>query len=398
MSASRLSHLVATARSGLRLVSPLGWTVLVLGALAWAAGVWWDWQELFVTSAAALVLFVVAVLFTIGRLDLGASISVEPARVVVGDRAAGDLALTNRRSRTARGLRVELPVGRALAVFSVPHLKGGETTDELFVVPTTRRAIIPVGPLTTVQGDPLGLLRRTRQWTDIEEIYVHPRTATLSTIAAGQIRDMEGQTTNALSPSDVAFHTLREYTRGDDLRHVHWKTSAKIGELMMRQYNDTRRSHVAVLLSIDPDEYESEDEYELGISCAASVAVQALRDDQTLTVVVGAEQFPAVNPTRLLDRFSGIEARPGIGGVESALKLARRVAPDASVGVMCVGSRLGIPEIRQATSRATLDMDTVVLRAAVGGESNYRIVGSSRFVNVPELDALNRGLSAVVTA
>lgn len=384
-------------RQGAALVTPLGWTVLALAFLGWVAGVWWGWQELLVIAATSLVLFMVAIAFTIGRLDLDAKIGVEPPRVVVGERAAGELSVTNRRSRSARSLRLELPVGKALAVFSEPHLKGGATTDELFVVPTNRRAIIPVGPLSTVQGDPLGLLRRVQVWTDVEEIYVHPKTTVLSTIAAGLIRDMEGQTTNALSPSDVAFHTLREYVRGDDLRHVHWKSSAKIGDLMMRQYNDTRRSHVAVLLSIDPDEYDSDDEYELGISCAASVAVQALRDDQTLTVIAGDRQFPAVNPTKLLDRFSGIEGTPGVGGIEQSLQLARRVAPDASVAVLCIGSRLGVPEIRRATSRVALEMNNVVLRAALDAESNYRVVGTSRFVNVPQLDALNRGLTAVLT-
>jgi uncharacterized protein (DUF58 family) len=390
----RASRLV---RRAVGLVTALGWTVLVLAAAAWIVAAWLGWREWLVLATVALVVFVLAIGFTVGRLDLDARIGVNPSRVVVGDRAAGELTLSNRRSRTARGLRVELPVGRAVAVFAVPHLKGAGRTDELFVVPTQRRAIIPVGPLTTVQGDPLGLLRRTRRWTDIEEIYVHPRTAALSTMTAGLIRDMEGQTTSALSSSDIAFHTLREYVRGDDLRHVHWKSSAKLGELMVRQYNDTRRSHVAVLLSIDPSEYATEDEFELGISCAASVAVQAIRDEQTLTVIVGDEEFPAINPTRLLDRFSGIEGRPGVGDIAATIRRLRAVAPQASVAVMCTGSRLGIPEMRMAATRAGLDMSTIVLRSVEGGESNYRVVGTSRFVNVPNLNSLDRGMSAVLT-
>ncbi len=386
---------LGTVRRGLGVVSPLGWTVVALGVVGWVAGVWWGWSEAMVFAGVALVLLVLAIAFTIGRIELSASIGVEPARVVVGDRAAGELTVTNRRRRAARSLRLELPVGKALAVFDQPLLRGEESTDELFVVPTNRRAIIPVGPLTSVQGDPLGLLRRTQVWSGVEEIYVHPKTTVLSTIAAGQIRDLEGQTTNALSSSDIAFHTLREYVRGDDLRHVHWKSSAKIGELMVRQYNDTRRSHIVVLLSTDPDEFESDDEFELGISCAASVAVQALRDEQTLTVIAGGTQFPAINPTRLLDHFSGIEGVAGHGGIEDALKLARRIAADASVAVLCIGSRLDVPEIRRATSRVALEMNSVVLRAALESESGYRIIGTSRFVNVPDLDGLNRGLSAV---
>lgn len=377
-------------------VTLLAWTVLALGVICWVIGAAFDWAEMFIIAATSFVLVVIAALYTLGRLSLGATITVSPARVVVGERAAGEVTITNKRSRSALGLRVEMPVGKAVATFQFARLKGGHTTDELFVVPTNRRAVIPCGPLTSVKGDPLGLMRRTETWTEIEEIYVHPRTVPLSTVAAGQIRDLEGQTTNALSPSDIAFHTLREYTRGDDLRHVHWKSSAKIGELMVRQYNDTRRSHVAVLLSMDPDDYASEDEFELGISCAASVAVQALRDDQTLTVIAGSTELRAVNPVRLLDRFSGLEGAPGVGTLDEAVMALRRLAPEASVGVICVGSNVDVPTVRKATARAGLEMNTVVLQADTQSVPGYRVIGDATFVSVPTLDSLRPSMAAVV--
>lgn len=377
-------------------VTPLGWTTLAIGALCWCVAYLWGWREAAILAAAGLLLFVVAAGFTLGRVDVAAKIAISPARVVVGERAAGELRVTNRRRRTVHGLRVELPVGAAVVPYSIARLKGQESVDELFVVPTHRRAIIPVGPVTTVRGDPLGLMRRTRQWTNVDEIYVHPRTVPLATIAAGLIRDLEGQTTADLSPSDVAFHTLREYVRGDELRHVHWKSSAKLGELMVRQYNDTRRSHVAVLLSTNTDEFADDEEFELAVSCAASVAVQAMRDEQTVDVIVGDAQFPAVNPTRLLDRFSGIEGRSGGAGVAAALQTARRVAPGASVAVVCIGSTLDLPTVRSAMVAARFDINTVVLRAAHGAQPGYRRIGGSSFVDVASLDTLGRGLVAVI--
>lgn len=388
--------LLAHVRNGLAMVSTLGWTVLAFGALAWIAGAILGWDELMVIVAMVIVLAVTSILFTVGRLDLESTIRVEPSRVVVGERAGGELTLRNKRSRTARNLRVELPVGRAVAVYSLNTLKGGEETDELFVVPTNRRAVIPVGPTATVQGDPLGMLRRTRVWSDIDEIFVHPKTVQLSTMASGLIRDMEGQATSQLSPSDVAFHTLREYVAGDDRRHVHWKSSAKIGQLMVRQYVDTRRSHVAVLLSINLNEYVNEDEFELGVSCAASAALQALRDDQTLSLFAGSTQIPTSNPKAMLDHFSAIEGLSGSEGLDRALTAARTLAPDASVAVMCVGSGLGVPEIRQASTRIPLDTTGVVLRADLESELGYQMIGTSRFVTVPELDQLGRGLAAVL--
>ena len=383
-------------RNGLRTVSPLGRTVAFVGAVGWAAAALLHWREFATVAVAVLGLFVLAVAFTLGRVDLSTNLRVEPSRVIVGERAAGALTLRNNRRRASRALRVELPVGKVSAAFTIPRLASGAESEELFVVPTNRRAVIPVGPTLTVQGDPLGLLRRKRSWSEREEIFVHPVTVPLSTIAAGLIRDLEGQTTPHLSPSDIAFHTLRDYVPGDDRRHVHWKSSAKTGRLLVRQYVDTRRSHIAVLLSTNLDEYVSEDEFELAVSCAASVAMQTFRDEQTLTVVTGGQQLPTVNPKHLLDRFSALEGAHGAGGTDECLQLARQAAANASVAVVCLGSQLGVPEIRRAATRVALNTSTLVLRADLASISSYRVVGSSRFVNVPTLKELNRGLEQVL--
>lgn len=391
-----MNQVLSTLRRAVATVTPLGWTVAALGVLAWLAGAVFGWQELMIVAATCLVLFVVAALFTFGKVDLSSSLHVEPARVVVGERAAGSLTMRNESKRHSRGVRVELPVGAASAVFQVPRLASGAEHEELFVVPTARRAVIPVGPITTVQGDPLGLFRRTRVWSETYEIFVHPATVALDTIAAGLVRDLEGQTTNHLSNSDIAFHTLRDYVPGDDRRHVHWKTSAKLDKLMVRQYVDTRRSHIAVMLSTDPADYVDDDEFELAVSCAASIAQQTLRDGQTLSVFAGTTELPATNPRHLFDHFSRVEETPDHGGADECFATARRLAPDASVGALAVGSTRDIGDLHRASTRASLDTSVVVLHCKSGSVSNYRLIGTSRFVVVPELPALRRGLLAVL--
>lgn len=378
------------------MATPLARTVAALAVVAWAAGVWWGWKEFLVVAGSSMALLLIAIVFTIGRQELEIVVRVQPSRVVVGDRAAGELTIRNLRRRALRGVRVELPVGEAVARFALDHLKGERESQQLFMVPTNKRAVIPVGPVVTVKADPLELLRRTEQWGAVEEIYVHPKTTRLPSVTAGLIRDLEGVTTSALSSSDIAFHTLRGYVAGDDPRHVHWKSSAKVGDLLVRQYNDTRRSHVAVLLSTDLDEFGSDDEFELAVSCAASVATQAMRDEQTLTMIAGGQQFPIHTPTKLLDRFSGIEGRPGAGGIEECLRVTRRVSPDASVMVLCVGSTLEVNAVRFATNRSGMFIASLVLRAAQGGRANHLTVGDSQFVNIPDLASLNRGMAAVM--
>ena len=393
---TRVRALVRVIRGVVGVVTGTGWTVAALTVSAWAAAWRLGWEELAVMAVAGIVLLVVAVLSTLGKLRLSAELKVEPARVIVGERAAGQMIMANRSSRRSRAVRVELPVGASSAQFAVPRLAAGASHDELFVVPTSRRAVIPVGPVTTVQGDPLGLARRTTTWSERYEIYVHPLTTLLDTMVAGLVRDLEGQTTNHLTNSDIAFHTMRDYVAGDDRRHVHWKSSAKIGKLMVRQYVDTRRSHVCVLLSTAPAEYANDDEFELAVSSAASIAMQAVRDGQSLTMIVGGVQWSVANPKGMLDHFSGVELTPGSGTLDECFATARRVAPEASITAGAVGSPPTVPQLRRAALRAPLETHIVLVQCTPDARDGYRIIGNTRFVQITQLGALRRGLTAVI--
>ena len=106
-----------------------------------------------------------------------------------------------------------------------------------------------VGPPRTVREDILGLIRRVRSWPESQDVYVYPNfTSALGTLS-GYSRDMEGASSQVITSSDATFHALRPYESGDDRRHIHWKMSAHTGQLMMRQYLETRRSHHLIAVS-----------------------------------------------------------------------------------------------------------------------------------------------------
>lgn len=246
------TRLVVSVCRPLTWVSPLGWGVLAAGLGAWAVGARWGWTELLMIGAAALVLVVACAALAIGKARVVVAADVHPTRVTVGDPATGRIAVTNTGTTPLLPLLVELPVGVNTAGFVLPPLVTGRTHEDVFIVPTHRRGVIPIGPARTVQGDPLGLVRRTVEWTEVTELYVHPRTVALESLGAGLLRDLEGSVTEDQSMSDLAFHALRDYQPGDDRRFIHWRSSAKAGRLLVRQFLDTRRSHVTILL--DPDE------------------------------------------------------------------------------------------------------------------------------------------------
>src|SRR5690606_28461890 len=130
--------------------------------------------------------------------------------------AVGRLEVRNTSARRLLPAQIELPVGRGAADFHLPSLGPNAVHEDVFAVPTTRRAVVVVGPVRSVRGDPLGLLRRRVTWTDPVDLYVHPELVSLAGAASGVLRDLEGQATRIVSDSDMSFHALRDYVAGDD--------------------------------------------------------------------------------------------------------------------------------------------------------------------------------------
>ena len=236
------------ARPAWQVTTPAGRAALLVAVAAWLLGIRLGWQELFLVAACCALALLIAVGFVIGgRASTSPSSLTRRGSASARPRRDGSSRPTGRRARL-RALGVEVPVGRGRATFQLPSLAGGASHDELFVVPTDRRAVIPIGPPSAVRTDPLGLLRRDAVEQTTVELFVHPKIIGLDSLSPGLQRDLEGQATRDLSTSDLAFHTLRDYVTGDDWRHVHWRSSAKAGRLLVRQFQDTRRSQLTVVV------------------------------------------------------------------------------------------------------------------------------------------------------
>ena len=119
-------------------------------------------------------------------------------------------------------------------------------------------------------------MRREIVWSETAELRVHPRTVSISALSTGFIRDLEGFPTRDLTSSDIAFHALREYVPGDDRRYIHWRSSAKTGTFMVRQFEESRRSRLMILLDLEPGAYTDDAEFELAVGAAASVGARAI--------------------------------------------------------------------------------------------------------------------------
>ena len=270
--------------------------------------------------------------------------------------------VTNQARARLRPLSVELPVGAGLATFRVPSLARDASHDELFVVPTERRSVIVIGPPTAVRSDPLGLLRREAVEQAVTELFVHPRIVPLDTLGAGLQRDLEGQVTRDLSTSDLAFHALRDYVAGDDRRYVHWRSTAKTGKLQVRQFQDTRRSRLTLVVDGGTASYRSGDEFEIAMSVAGSIAVRATRDQQDVSLIAAGHASSDANARRLLDTLARGELADQGQDLATLASRASRLATDTSVLMLITGSVISFAAVKSAAIFFGPDVRVMAIR------------------------------------
>ena len=379
-------------------IRPLGWTAIGLALAFWIAGALMGWQELIVTAIVLAAVVVVCSAFLIGRTEYDVALDLARTRVVVGERAVGALTLSNSGARAILPSRVVLPVGAGRGEFSIQRLAPGQEAEELFAIPTQRRGVVQVGPVSVVRGDPLGLFERAHRRDDPVDLFVHPKTVQFGGQSLGFLRDLEGLPAADLSRDDVSFHALLDYQPGDDLRHVHWRSTARTGVMMVRQFEETRRSHFVIGLSRSSGDYRTEDDFELGVSVAGSIGLRALRDSQRVDMRVQGRELASGTGKQLLDSLATVEhSKPREGGIADLAGVLAAHMPLASVVVLVCGSTVSTEDLRVACSRLPFGARALAVVVQSGlTQPALRKIGDADVVTVGALDQLPLALQKVL--
>jgi len=302
------------------------WLLAAVGAASFIAGWRLGWVELFVVAASCALAILVAIPFVLRRGNVHIERSIEPNRVEAGLRAVAEIRATNNGSAPSPALTVDERIDGASVAVDIPSLAGGQTAEFIYTLPTERRGKFMIGPASIGRSDPLGLMYRSISETSIEEFYVHPRTMPTKALAAGFAKDLEGPTYDSSPAGDVAFHTIREYQPGDDVRHVHWMSTAKQNTLMVRHYVDNRRPQISTLVDGTLAQRDPE-AFEVALEVAASIGVSGLRRETPVAVWVDANTLVGRRRPRdiddLLDAFAEIEPAGGADLVTNADQVLR---------------------------------------------------------------------------
>ena len=381
-------------------VTSAGWAVLLLAVVGWGLGLPLEWTELRLLGATATLVLVVGLVTVLLPRRASATVTARPDRTSVGSSTTIELEVR------AGLLPVPSPVVRlegdvASQVLRMKSLWPGRARRESFEQPGRRRGIFTVGPVRHIQSDPLGLLRRTTSWGAPSSLWVRPRVVVPDAFVLGGVFDLEGTPSDQMSMSDLAFHALREYVPGDDLRRVHWRSSAKADTLLVRQYHESRSAHAAVVVDDDPGAYALPAEYETAISVAASLAIRALTDGFEVDLVCGEGVTSPGGREALLDATCSWALAPEdstSGDVASrALHLARRPGTSIGVGVVVSGSTCDLERLLEATAAFGGDAQRIAVRVSPEGEGGVRASHGVRVLEIAQLDQLPR-LAAWVVA
>lgn len=168
-----------------------------------------------------------------------------------------------------------LPTKGTEAVCSVgivrPNLSDATNYDCLI----THRGKYRFGPVRLATGFPFGLLKAWKNTKTYSTLMVYPALAPLAPNWTGLIenrREGLAASRNSSGPNDGEFYGIRSWRNGDSQRWIHWRTTARVGELSVRQFEQRNRTQLSLILDPFLKLPSDGDDLEWAISVAAAVA------------------------------------------------------------------------------------------------------------------------------
>jgi len=314
---------VGAAFSGLTL---RGRFLLVTGLALAAASLALSQRDLLRVALFLVALPLVAMLVvsrTRYRLTCGRVL--EPSRVPAGVAATVLLRLENVSRLPSGVLLMEDALPYALGRrprFVLDRVPPGITREVRYRARADVRGRYQVGPLVVRLTDPFGLSRVTRSFSSVDELVVTPAVTPLPRIRLGGDWATGGDTSSrALATSGSDDATTREYRHGDDLRKVHWRSTARMGELMVRQEEHRLQSRATVLLDGRAGAHRGEgpgSSFEWAVSAAASIAVSLAQQGFGLRVLADTGQDLVPHPGPVSEGVV-LEVLAGVGTSKSTV-------------------------------------------------------------------------------
>lgn len=185
-----------------------------------------------------------------------------------------------------------------------------------------RRGRFRLGPVVATSGDPFGLFRKRRSLMGARDILVLPHVLPIASFAlfTGGLPGRGRSSRRALQTTTNAT-TIREYTQGDALSRIHWRSSAHYNQLMVKEFDLDPAVDAWLFLDLHDEVQEGEGEHsteEYGVTIAATIAVYLLRQDLSVGMIINGEEREVLSLDRgdrqierVLETLAVVTAGPG---------------------------------------------------------------------------------------
>ncbi len=299
------------------------------------------------------------------------------ATVHDGDTTTITLLIENESKTSIGNLTIEDNINNlGTASFECAKIGRGEQTTATYRVTCRPRGVYRVGPTVVRNSDPFGLARTTIGTGPVDRIVVYPSVEDLTgfPIVRGQDPAMQASRPEHARRGGEDFYTLREYQRGDDLRRVHWPSSARTDELMIRQLETPWQSRALVLLDVRGGSYESQSAFERAVSGAATIVTHLVTSGFDADLWAGdADPIDAARYGSAMERLALVQPDTAIDIESVASRIRQKGGGGALVIVTGVADR-ALLSVQQLLSR---DYPTTVLMSA-SESTSQTLVGFHR--------------------
>lgn len=283
-------------RQALRGLTTRGRSFLAAGAAALVSAVILGERDLLrVAILLAAIPLLAAAYVGQTRYRLSCTRTVEPARAPVGTPARVLLRLSNLSRLPTGTLMLEDRLPYALGTrprLVLERLGGQRVSTVAYTVRAEVRGRYDVGPLVVRLADPFGMCELTRAFSSVGQLTVVPQTVALPNVRlAGEHLGSGDSRARSVAVHGEDDAATREYRNGDDLRRVHWRSTARTGELMVRREEQPWESRATVVLDTRRHGHRGEgptSSFEWAVSATASIALHLRRAGYRIRLVTGS--------------------------------------------------------------------------------------------------------------
>jgi uncharacterized protein (DUF58 family) len=347
-----------------------GVATAVLGGVLLAAGAYWRYPGVLGLGGSLLALAVLGFLSVLRRAPVSVRRTVRPLEVTRFAPCGATLRIRRSGGLLPIGVDAVEHVGGRPFPVRVPRLTRGGTAEIAYQIPTERRGRLAVGPLEMRRRALAGLAENRAALGGTVQVRVLPRVLPVYGMPSGVRRSHTGAD-ERVEHGGTDLVGLREYAPGDDLRRLHWATSARTGRLMVREDADPSEAHLTVLLDDRAGSYPDAD-MEDAVDVAASLAVAAADTGHgvRLLTVCGQLDLTALATAGMpagLAAQSLASALADVTGQEADAEPAPLPASALDVVVALTGTKAALGALVVEAGRAAVGVVAVLDKAAGRG-------------------------------